>query len=41
MENGEVSGSEEPRNVEIKEVKVRIPLSCISFKFIVPEDVVQ
>ncbi|KAF3680344.1 hypothetical protein FXO38_02351 [Capsicum annuum] len=41
IENGEVSGSEEPRNVEIKEVRVRIPLSCTSFKFIAPEAVVQ
>ncbi|PHT97730.1 Serine carboxypeptidase-like 40 [Capsicum chinense] len=41
IENGEVSGSEEPRNVEIKEVRVRIPLSCTSFKFVAPEAVVQ
>ncbi|PHT84733.1 BEL1-like homeodomain protein 2 [Capsicum annuum] len=41
IENGEVSGSEEPRNVKIKEVRVKIPLPCTYFKFVVLEDVVQ
>lgn len=41
IENDEVSGSEEPCNVGIKEVRVQIPLPCTSFKFVVPEAVVQ
>ena len=32
IEKGEVSGNEEPRKVEIKEVRVRIYLSFTSFK---------
>lgn len=37
IENGEVSGSEEPRNVEIREVRVQIPLPCTYSKIVVPE----
>ena len=41
IENGELSGSEEPRKVEIKEVRVRVSLPFTSFKDVVPNVVVQ
>ena len=37
IENGEVSGSEIPRKVEIQEVRVQIPLTCTSNKVVVPQ----
>ena len=36
IENGEVSGSEVPRNVVIQEVRVQVPLPITSFK-VVPQ----
>ncbi|KAL8153122.1 hypothetical protein V2J09_010882 [Rumex salicifolius] len=36
IENGEVGGSVEPRKVEIKEVRVQIPLSLTSSQVVVP-----
>mgnify|MGYP000107447173 CR=1 FL=1 len=41
IENDEVSGSAEPCKVEIKEVRVRVPLPFTSFKVVVPEAIVQ
>ncbi|XP_075101857.1 uncharacterized protein LOC142177284 [Nicotiana tabacum] len=41
IENGEVSGSEEPCNMKIKEVRVQVPLSCTSSKLVALEVVVQ
>ena len=35
IENGEVSGSETPRNVVIQEVRVQVPLPITSFKVVV------
>ena len=37
IENDEVSGSEEPRKVEIKEVRVTVSLPFTSFKDVVPK----
>nr|KYP66638.1 Retrovirus-related Pol polyprotein from transposon TNT 1-94 [Cajanus cajan] len=37
IENGEVSGSETPRKVEIQEMRVQVPLTCISNKVVVPQ----
>ena len=41
IENGENSGSQEPRNVEIQKVRVQVPLSLSSSKVIVPPIVEQ
>jgi len=30
IENGEISGSTVPRDVEIKEVRIQVPLACAS-----------
>lgn len=35
IENGEVSGSETPRNVEIQEMRMQVPLTCVSTKVVV------
>ena len=36
IENGNISGSMKPRNVEIQEIKVQIPLPVTSSQAIVP-----
>jgi len=41
IENGEISGSEASRNVEIKEVKVQVPLTSTSTSRIVIPHVVN
>ena len=35
--NGETSGSEVSRNVEIKEVRIQVPLTCATTQVVVPQ----
>ena len=41
LENGEISGSNEPRKVDVEEIRVDIPPLCLPQEIIVPQPVQQ